>query len=99
MLHHRLKISREKAIQNINASKEKSKYYYDKHTRSVQYKVGEYVYVKNHLRLKKALSPLWKGPYKIIKIHGNNTASLLINRRHVKHHFDEFKLANTSTME
>lgn len=96
MLHHRLKVSREKAIQNINASKERSKHYYDRHTRSVQYKIGEYVYVKNHVRLKKALSPLWKGPYKIVKIHGNNTLSLLINRRHVKHHFDEVKPASVT---
>lgn len=93
MLHHRLKVSREKAIQNINASKERSKNYYDKHTRPVQYKIGEYVYVKNHLRLRKALSPVWKGPYKVVKIHGNNTLSILINRRHVKYHYDELKPA------
>lgn len=37
MLHHRLKIPKEKALQNIQGSKEKSKTYYDKHTRSVQY--------------------------------------------------------------
>ncbi|XP_045456466.1 uncharacterized protein LOC123666419 [Melitaea cinxia] len=94
MLHHRLKVSREKALQNINASKERSKTYYDKHSRPIQYKVGDYVYLKNHVRLRKALSPLWKGPYKIVKIHGNNTLSLLINRRHVKHHYDEIKPAH-----
>lgn len=96
MLHHRLKISREKALQNIQASKDKSKQYYDKHSRPVQYKVGEYAYLKNHVRLRKALSPLWKGPYKIVKVHSNNTLSLLINRRHVTHHFDEVKPANES---
>lgn len=94
MLQHRLKYSREKALENIRASKEKSKTYYDRHTRPVQYKVGEYVYVKNHVRLRKALSSVWKGPYKIVKIYGNNTLALLINRRHVKHHFDEVKPAS-----
>lgn len=94
MLHHRLKVSREKALENIKTSKEKSKTYYDKHTRSVQYKVGDYVYLKNHVRLRKALSPNWKGPYKIVKIHDNNNLTLLINRRHVKHHFDEVKPAH-----
>lgn len=94
MLQHRLKVSRQKAIENIEASKENSKSYYDKHSRAVQYKVGDYVYLKNHLRLRKSLSPIWKGPYKIVKIHGNNTLSLLINRRHVKHHYDEVKPAH-----
>lgn len=93
MLHHRLKISRDKALQNIQASKEKSKTYYDRHSRPVQYKAGDYVYLKNHLRLRKALSPLWKGPYKIVRVNSNNTLTLLINRRHVTHHVDEVKHA------
>ena len=93
MLQNRLKYSREKALEHINKSKINSKTYYDSRTRPIQYKVGDFVYLKNHLRLRKALSPLWKGPYKVIKVHGNNTLSLLINRRHVRHHFDEVKLA------
>lgn len=93
MLSHRLKLTREQAISNINKSKETSKLYYDQNTRTVSYKVGDMVYVKNHLRLRKALSPIWKGPYKVVKIHGNHTLSILINRRHVKHHYDEIKLA------
>lgn len=93
MLQNRLKYCQTKAIEYIQQSKVNSKTYYDTHSKSVKYKVGDLVYLKNHLRLRKALSPLWKGPFKIVKIHGNNTASLLINRRHVKHHFDEMKLA------
>lgn len=94
MLHHRMKLSRLKALENIVTSKERSKSYYDKHTRPIRYKLGDWVYLKNHLRLRKALSPVWKGPYRVVKIHGNNTLSLLINRRHVKHHFDQVKLAS-----
>lgn len=95
MLQNRLKLSRNKALVNIRRSKTTSKEYYDKHTKPQQYKVGDYVYLKNHLRMRKALSPVWKGPYKVVKILGNNTLSLLINRRHVTHHYDQVKLANS----
>lgn len=97
MLQQRLKFSRSKAIENIQKSKEKSKTHYDNRTRSVNFKIGDYVYLRNHLRLGKALSPIWKGPYKIIKLHGNNNASLLINRRHVKYHYDQMKLAQRTS--
>ncbi|KAH9638024.1 hypothetical protein HF086_014885 [Spodoptera exigua] len=88
---HRLKHARDRALDFIHKSKENSKRYYDSRSRPQEYKVGDYVLLKNHLRLRKALSPLWKGPYKIVKVHGNHTLSLLINRRHVKHHYDEVK--------
>lgn len=93
MLQHRLKYARDKAIENITKSKESSKAYYDTRTRPVKYHVGDFVYLKNHLRLRKALSPIWKGPYKVVKINGKNNLTLLINRRHVTHHYDEVKLA------
>lgn len=97
MLHNRLKYSREKALDFIRKSKESSKTYYDTRTRPIKYKVGDYVYLKNHLRLRKALSPIWKGPYKVVKINGNNTLTLLINRRHVSHHYDQVKPADVET--
>lgn len=99
MLNHRLKLSHQKVTENISLSKKRSKSYYDSHTRHVTYKAGDYVYIKNHLRLGKSLSPIWKGPYKILEIHGNNTATLLINRRHVKHHYDEMKPSNFNLNE
>ncbi|XP_026743752.1 uncharacterized protein LOC113505319 [Trichoplusia ni] len=94
MLQHRLKCTRDKAVEFIKKSKESSKAYYDARTRPVSYHAGDYVYLKNHLRMRKALSPVWKGPYKIIKVNGRNSVTLLINRRHVSHHFDEIKLAH-----
>lgn len=94
MLQHRLKNSCEKALQHIQNSKERSKTYCDKRTREVSYKIGDFVYLRYHVRLCRALSADWKGPYKNVKVHGNNTLSLLINRRHVKHHFDEVKPAH-----
>lgn len=93
VLQQRLRLSREKAIENILKSKTTSKTYYDKHTKIMKYKAGDMVYVKNHLRLRKALSPIWKGPYKVIRINGNNTLTILMNRRHVKYHYDEIKHA------
>lgn len=97
ILQQRLQFSREKAIENILKSKATSKSYYDKRTSPVKYKVGDMVYVKNHLRLRKALSPIWKGPYKVTQINGNNTLTVIINRRNVKYHYDELKLAETTT--
>ncbi|XP_037870373.1 uncharacterized protein LOC119629252 [Bombyx mori] len=96
MLQHRLKQSWAKAAENIDKSKDRSKSYYDNKTRPIKYKVGDFVYLKNHLRLRKALSPIWKGPYKVIQVHNNNNVTLLINRRHVRHHFDEIKLASAT---
>lgn len=97
VLQQRLQLSREKALENILKSKSISKSYYDKRTRPIKYKVGDMVYVKNHLRLRKALSPIWKGPYKVVRINGNNTLTVLLNRRHVKYHYDELKLAETNS--
>lgn len=64
MLQHRMKHTRDRALEFIQRSKINSINYYDSHTRPSEYKVGDYVLLKNHLRLRKALSPLWKGPYK-----------------------------------
>lgn len=85
-----------KSFRNILKSKTISKSYYDTRTKPIKYKVGDMVYVKNHLRLRKALSSIWKGPFKVVRINGNNTLTLLVNRRHVKYHYDEIKLAETN---
>ncbi|CAG9133440.1 unnamed protein product [Plutella xylostella] len=93
-LQHKFRHSRKKAMENIAQSKQSSKTYYDSHTKTPpQYKKGDYVYLKNHLRFRKALSPLWKGPFRIIKVNNNHTVTLLINRKHVTHHFDQIKPA------
>ena len=97
VLQQRLSYSRQKAIENMLRSKGISKTYYDQKSKPKKYKVGDFVYIRNHLRLRKALSPIWKGPYKVIKILGNNTLSVLINRRRVTHHYDQVKLAEVSS--
>lgn len=97
VLNHRLYYSRQKALQNIQLSKERSKKQYDSRTKPVTYNINDMVYVRCHHKQNKALSPVWKGPYKIVKINGNHTVTLLINRRHVRHHYDEIKLAADQT--
>lgn len=94
-LQYRMRYSREKAIQNIINSKEKSKQYYDISSREITYKVGDLVYLKHHHRLRKALSPIWKGPYKIIKIHNNHNVTLQIGRKKIKYHTNEIKPATS----
>lgn len=93
VLQYRMKYSRERAIENINKSKESAKKYYDSSAREKPYKTGDLVYVKHHHRLRKALSPIWKGPFKIIKTHGKSNVTLCINRKHVKYHVNEIKPA------
>ncbi|CAK1589486.1 unnamed protein product [Parnassius mnemosyne] len=92
-LQYRMRFSREKAIQNIINSKEKSKQYYDVSSREISYKIGDLVYIKHHHRLRKALSPIWKGPYKIIKVHNKHNVTLQVGRKHVKYHINEIKPA------
>lgn len=92
-LQYRMKYSREKAVEHMNKSKESSKKYYDSSSREKTYKTGDMVYLKHHHRLRKALSPIWKGPFKIIKTHGKNNVTLCINRKHVKYHINEIKHA------
>lgn len=92
-LKYRMRYSREKALENINNSKENSKKYYDSSSKEKSYKSGDLVYVKYHHRLRKALSPVWKGPFKIIKVNGKNNVTICINRKHVKYHINEIKPA------
>ena len=96
-LNHRLYYSRQKAIENIRSSKERSKNYYDSHTKPITYNVGDMVYIRCHHKQNKALLPVWKGPFKIIKKCGNHTVTVLVNRKHVRHHYDEIKLAANHT--
>lgn len=88
-----MRVSREKALEFISKAKEASKQNYDASALrcSPKYKVGDMVYLKHHHRLRKALSPIWKGPFKIVKIIGKHNVTLLINRKHVKYHTNLLK--------
>lgn len=90
-LQYRMKYSRERALENMNKSKEQSKMYYDVSAKEKIYKTGDMVYLKQHHRLRKALSPIWKGPYKIMKTHGKTNVTLCVNRKRIKYHVNEIK--------
>lgn len=90
-LQYRMKYSRQRALENIQKSKESSKTYYDGSTKDIKYKAGDLVYLKQHHRLRKALSPIWKGPFKVLKVHDKNNVTICVNRKHVKYHVNELK--------
>ncbi|KAJ0173294.1 hypothetical protein K1T71_011470 [Dendrolimus kikuchii] len=97
-LKHRLINTRNIARENILRSKERSKHYYDQHTREISYNVGDMVYIKYHHRLRKALSPIWKGPYQVTAVHGNSNVTVQVNRRKIRYHFNEIKLAHDNSI-
>lgn len=76
-----MRFSREKNILN---SKDKSKQYYDANSRETTYKTRDMVYLKHHHRLRKASSPIRKGPYKIIKVHNKHNVTLQVGRKNIK---------------
>ncbi|KAH9630653.1 hypothetical protein HF086_003944 [Spodoptera exigua] len=63
------------ALEFISKVKEASKQNYDASALrcSPKYKVGDMVYLKHHHRLRKALSPIWKGVSKSLKLLENIT--------------------------
>lgn len=86
---------REVAKENQIKSKEKSKQTYDKsHHRQYQFNENDLVLLQN-LQAKntsKQLKPGFLGPYKIIQIHNNNTASIQITKNKIRtYHFNMLK--------
>ncbi|KAL3285433.1 hypothetical protein HHI36_023906 [Cryptolaemus montrouzieri] len=90
----KLKSSRAAAVENQINSKEKSKAHYDKtHHRTYTFKENDKVilcdsYAKN---TSKRLCKNFKGPYKIIQIHNNQTATLEIGNKLKTYHFNQLK--------
>ncbi|KAL3286707.1 hypothetical protein HHI36_001202 [Cryptolaemus montrouzieri] len=82
------------AVENQINSKEKSKAHYDKtHHRTYTFKENDKVilcdsYAKN---TSKRLCKNFKGPYKIIQIHNNQTATLEIGNKLKTYHFNQLK--------
>lgn len=83
-LQLRLNKSFETARNHIIQSKEKSKVYYDNKTKPHNFKIDDMVYILDKSTQKgvnKKLSPNYKGPYKIIQIHDNDTITVEINKK------------------
>ena len=95
-LKQKIQITQNLARQQLIKNKVISKKYYDKQINIPNYKVGDFVYVKNHqtkLGMNKKLGPKYKGPYEIKNIIGNNV-QLLIDNKLVIHHINNTKPHN-----
>lgn len=88
-LQHKFNKSYEIARQNLISSKEKSKIYYDKKINDQSLNVNDLLLLIQNKQIKpghnKKLSRNFKGPYKIIKINGNNTVQVQINKIKLSH--------------
>nr|XP_034195210.1 uncharacterized protein LOC117611386 [Osmia lignaria] len=70
LITHTIKI-RNIAADNLIASKHRSKKYYDKHSRPVEFNVGDYAYALLEPRISK-FDPHYVGPYEIINVTDMN---------------------------
>lgn len=80
-LKNKLQVTWEIARQNLISKKEKSKQYYDRTSRSENFKVGDKVLLKNPSKTKSKLEPLWFGPYEIIRINSPVNTTIRCERK------------------
>lgn len=79
------------AALNLNKAKYKSKEIYDKNAKSVHYRIGQLVYIKNEPKKSKHDDD-WLGPFEIIKVNSKNTVEIEIDKKHTKIvHVDKIK--------
>lgn len=90
-LKARLQHSHQVAKENLIEQKGKSKKYYDKNTKPKTFCLGDKVLLKNHTR-KNKLSPLWTGPYEIIKINSTENSTIKIGNKNKTIHNNNLKL-------
>lgn len=69
--------AKEAAKRNLEEAKEKQKYYYDKNTKLVEYKIGDQVLIKEMANTPGKFNMRWEGPYKVIERKGDVTYKLL----------------------
>ena len=92
-INKRLRESRLLAALNLNESKFKTKERYDKDAKTVHFHEGQLVMRKNEIKKGKH-SPLFLGPFEIIKVNDKNTVNLLTDDGKIDTvHFDKIKHA------
>lgn len=82
--------------ENIQNSKEKSKVRFDKHVKpnKPQYKIGDYVYLKES-QIGTKMKNKYNGPFKIIRVTNTNTAEIEISQNRTSIvNFDRLKLSS-----
>lgn len=82
-LKARLQHSHLIARQNIISSKQKSKIAYDKNTKTINFKVGDMVLLRNEAR-KGKLDSIWLGPYKITEIYSPENSVIQVKNNKLK---------------
>ena len=83
---------REIARNNLTASKQKNKTYYDKKSKATKYKVGDKIYLKiEQFSKSKKLSARYKGPFKILEVISPTYIAIQQNRKRVIVHVDNTK--------
>lgn len=93
-LQNRLNTSFKTARENLINSKNKSKEYYDKKINPTRFKVNDLVCIyekRTKVGLSKKLSPNFKGPFKVIQVHPNNTVELQIGKKRTTYHSNLLK--------
>lgn len=88
-LQEAYKVSRE----NVLAAKHRAKEYYDKSCRERNFKIGDFIRIKNPAK-KGKLDFNWSEPYKIIEVNSNNNVTVKIGNKNVRLHNNRIKLAN-----
>ena len=96
----KLREAHECARKNLIESKEINKYYFDKKTEDVDYKVGDFVYLQNNqskTRRCKKLSPGFTGPYEVVALNPPVNISLKIKNKRSKK--DEIVLVHVNRVK
>lgn len=92
---NKLKLIRETAKEQLIKTKHSSKKYYDKtHNRTYSFTENQLVLLKDNLSKaqNKKLNPEYKGPFKIIQVHNNNTATIELSKNKRRtYHFNQLK--------
>jgi len=98
-LRLRLQKSHQIARENLIKSKTHNKFYYDKRSKNIEFKVGQKVFLRNEKisrNRSKKLSQNYSGPYKIIKVDSPVNVTLQIKNKHMKVHANRIKPAFVS---
>jgi hypothetical protein len=96
-LKSKLQHCHEAARNNLLSNKQKSKLYYDRNTNTQNFAVRDLVRLEDEsstIGKCKKLTPIYKGPYEIISVDSDVNCTILVNRKHVKVHFNRLKKYN-----
>lgn len=80
-LKNKMKIASKIARENLIASKERSKSYFDKNVKSVSFQPGDLILLKNEIAVKSNFDKFWLGPYEIINVISPENSEIKINNK------------------